>query len=277
MGKMIEIIEGEKFGFLTVIKEAKRRKVPSGRGIRRVLCVCECGKKLEVALGTLRSRRKNISCGCKFLEKYTIHGMKKHPLYSVWHGIKNRLTQNPKRKSYRLYYGAGVRICDEWRDNFLPFYEWAMANGWKKGMHIDKDKKSPTKPGKLYSPEFCSVLTPRENQNNTIVNINYPFNGEMLTLHEISRRTGLSQPLLHKRINYDKVPIEDAFKVEDRRGFCKRGKLSPDQVIEIYTSSMSIKELALRFGLQYDGVWNIKRKKTWIRLINQYEQQKLNQ
>ncbi len=47
----------------------------------------------------------------------------KHPLYSCWAGLKHRCL-NSKNKSYRLYGGRGISVCDRWLgpsgfDNFV--------------------------------------------------------------------------------------------------------------------------------------------------------------
>lgn len=38
-------------------------------------------------------------------------------LYRVWDGIIQRCC-NPNAKNYRNYGGRGIRICNEWRENF---------------------------------------------------------------------------------------------------------------------------------------------------------------
>lgn len=50
-------------------------------------------------------------------------------LYQVWLNMKERC-QNPKCPSYRNYGGRGITICDEWRNDYAAFRDWAMANGY---------------------------------------------------------------------------------------------------------------------------------------------------
>jgi hypothetical protein len=40
------------------------------------------------------------------------------------------------------YGGIGVRMCQDWINDFMSFYNWAIVNGWKRGMQIDKDIKA---------------------------------------------------------------------------------------------------------------------------------------
>lgn len=55
-------------------------------------------------------------------------------------------------------------MCDEWEKDYIAFYNWAM-DLWKPGLQIDKDilcDQLDIHP-KVYSPETCQFVTPREN------------------------------------------------------------------------------------------------------------------
>ena len=83
------------------------------------------------------------SCGCyrkrQASEINKTHGLYKSKLYSIWVSIKNR-TLKPKHKDYNDYGGRGITICDEWKNDFMSFYNWAMSNGYEenKGLSIDR-------------------------------------------------------------------------------------------------------------------------------------------
>jgi len=83
-----------------------------------------------------------------------------HPLYQVWAGIKDRC-YNTNCKTFNRYGGRGVVICEEWKNNFKKFYDWAINNGWEQGLEIDKDVKAKELgiPPLLYSPEMCCFVT----------------------------------------------------------------------------------------------------------------------
>ena len=116
------------FGRLTVLERAENGK----GGDARWLCICECGNK-KVILGSHLRSGKIKSCGCyqkEFLEKCrTKHGYRHTRLYGIWAGIKRRC-YNPHEKTYEYYGGRGIRICDEWLNDFEKFNEWAFANGY---------------------------------------------------------------------------------------------------------------------------------------------------
>ena len=53
--------------------------------------------------------------------KYTRHGLRQHPLYSVWTDMRTRCA-NPENPYYHRYGGRGVSVCERW-STFPPFLE----------------------------------------------------------------------------------------------------------------------------------------------------------
>lgn len=127
-----------------------------------ILCKCDCGNEKEVEYNHFR-RGHNKSCGCKQNPKIVEYDWK-HPLYKILAGIKDRCI-NPNNSSYDDYGAKGVAVCDEWKNDYQLFYDWCMANGWKKELRVDKDiiPKRLGIPALLYSPEMCSIVTQAEN------------------------------------------------------------------------------------------------------------------
>lgn len=52
-------------------------------------------------------------------------------------------------------------MCEEWRNDYLKFKEWALSNGFRENLQIDRIDNS-----KGYSPENCRWVTPKENTRN---------------------------------------------------------------------------------------------------------------
>ncbi len=154
------------------------------------------------------------------------HGLSSHPLYIVWKSMKSRCYCKTNI-AWEIYGGNGVSVCPEWKDDFIAFYNWAINNGWKKGLEIDKDikykEKHGTVTGIIYSPEYCCFVTSEENNNNRSVTIFLNYNGENKSLSEWSKFLNLELKLLYDRIFKQKMPIELAFNKPIRAS--NRGKL----------------------------------------------------
>ena len=50
------------------------------------------------------------------------HGGKGTRLYRIWKEMKTRC-YNKKRAGYKNYGGRGIRVCEEWRNSFVVFYD----------------------------------------------------------------------------------------------------------------------------------------------------------
>ncbi|MCF6777856.1 hypothetical protein L3V83_14910 [Thiotrichales bacterium 19X7-9] len=92
------------------------------------------------------------------------HGFSKrsgrHPLYCVWTDIKKRCN-NHNSKIYKYYGERGIKVCDEWSNDFKIFYDWSMLNGYKQGLEIDRIDND-----KGYSPDNCRFVTTSINLRN---------------------------------------------------------------------------------------------------------------
>ena len=126
MGKFIDLT-GQRFGRYKVIRRVGNSK--SGRV--QYLCKCDCGNERIVFANGLR-RGTSQSCGCYHNEQLTKrnfrHGLLSTKLYRTWRNIQDRCYYD-KRNDFKYYGGRGIKVCDEWRDSFQAFYDWAMANG----------------------------------------------------------------------------------------------------------------------------------------------------
>jgi hypothetical protein len=94
------------------------------------------------------------SCSC---QTKTSLGLYKTKIYSIWGNMKDRCF-NSKCKEYKNYGGRGIKVCDEWKNNFVAFYNWAMTHGYKEGLSIDRIDNDGN-----YEPSNCQWLTVGEN------------------------------------------------------------------------------------------------------------------
>lgn len=157
MGKLIDI-SGQRFGMLVVFN---REESINKRTMW--LCRCDCGNEVVVESYNLRSGHTQ-SCGC-YQKKATStantkHGHTRTRLYRIWNCMKNRCYRKVYH-AYKHYGGRGITICDEWKNNFQAFYDWAMANGYRDDLSIDRIDSN-----KNYNPFNCRWTTMAEQNKN---------------------------------------------------------------------------------------------------------------
>lgn len=154
-------ITGKRFGRLVVIERAANTK----KGSAKWLCLCDCGKETIVRTSSLNNGGTK-SCGCLQREHMTALGYarKKYDsnsrLYHIWQSMKQRCL-NSNHRRYNDYGGRGITVCEEWKNSFQVFYDWAMANGYKENLSIDRIDND-----KGYSPDNCQWATMKEQRNN---------------------------------------------------------------------------------------------------------------
>ena len=64
-------------------------------------------------------------------------GRKNTRLYRIWANIKTRC-YNPNTSVYKYYGARGIVVCEEWKNDFKKFYDWAMNNGYSDELTIDR-------------------------------------------------------------------------------------------------------------------------------------------
>lgn len=173
-------------------------------GKSRFIVLCECGNKKNMTLDGLKSG-KTSSCGCI---KKTKNGLTKHPLHKVWLHMIDRC-YNFNNEKYHRYGGIGVVVCEEWKNDYVKFYEWGIVR-WQKELQIDKDILSPYKTGRLYSPNFCCFVTATENSRNRSNNRILEYKGSKKCIAEWAEELHISRDVIKGRLKLG-WPIERIF------------------------------------------------------------------
>ena len=133
------------------------------------------------------------------------HGGKGTKLYEVWCAMKARCN-NPKLKVYPHYGGRGITVCEEWLHDFEQFEKWAVANGYKENLSIDRIDND-----KGYSPDNCRWATKEQQANNQRTTLTVEYNGVTKTLHEWAKVLEIKPHTLYHRIYKRGWSIERAF------------------------------------------------------------------
>lgn len=154
-GKPIDLT-GKRYGKLVAIKRVGRSKDRDSLWLMK----CDCG---NTCVKNARSLNNGdvTSCGCNYKSYDHANGR----LYRVYHGMKARC-YNKKNVSYKWYGGLGVKVCDEWLNDFNTFAKWALDNGYDKTAprgQLTLDRIDPTG---NYEPSNCRWISIAEQQLN---------------------------------------------------------------------------------------------------------------
>lgn len=138
------------------------------------------------------------------------HGLRNTRLYRIWAGMKNRCYN--KNDPHYLRWGAkGIAVCDEWRNDFQAFYDWAMSHGYSDKLTLDRINSNGN-----YEPFNCRWATVKE-QNRNKKNVKFiEYNGESKLLDEWAEMFGIKPKTLWMRLYFYNWPVEKAFTVKAR-------------------------------------------------------------
>lgn len=211
---MSEDIIGKKYGEWTILGYA-----PKVNRMKRVKCQCSCGKICERYFKHLKNGASK-SCGhqnwkenCRQIGKrnlkYTNFNVADTRLYSTWKNMKRRCYD--KSNTNFKYYGArGIKVCKEWENDFMNFYNWAISNGYQENLTIDRINVNGN-----YEPNNCRWATLTEQSNNRRDNKNskyLTYNGITKTVSQWCKEYNINYSTLSCRVNKLKWTHERALK-----------------------------------------------------------------
>ena len=200
---------GDRVGRLTVIERAEDYIDKSGARRTMWRCVCDCGNEVIVRADSL-SEDHTRSCGCFQRDKVSTvmkfmggqnktHGDSKTRLHNIWYLMRYRCNV-PNCKAYKNYGGRGIKVCPEWDDGvqgYLNFKKWALDNGYNDNLSIDRIDND-----RNYEPCNCRWVDDETQCNNKRTNVFLECDGEVHTISQWARITGIPMKALHSRIKY---------------------------------------------------------------------------
>ena len=197
---------GMKFGKLTVIKQLETKN-----GKRMWYCECECGGSTITSTYLLNSGHTK-SCGCLAGRKNGIAPkIKGTAIYSRWQSMKKRC-YDKNCVAYKNYGARGIKVCDEWKNDPLKFYEWAINSGFSADLTLDRIDVNGD-----YCPENCRWSTSKEQNRNKRNNHYINVDGKLVTIAEYAEQHNLNAGSLAYRLNESKFSQEDCLKKPIRK------------------------------------------------------------
>jgi len=161
-----------------------------------------CGKHFKTRFAGLLNK-KTVSCGCektnRFYELITKHGIANTRIYGIWAGMVRRccndIQSEVHKSEYIRYYSRGISVCDEWKDDCISFYNWAISNGYDDGLEIDRIDNDGD-----YEPSNCKWSTRMDNAKNKRNTIFLEKDGVRAALTWWASEIGISPQTLRARV-----------------------------------------------------------------------------
>lgn len=185
-------ITNQRFGRLVAVKKV---------GVASWLCKCDCGNEITVFYSNLAHGLQK-SCGClreeckeQFAKSAKKHGDHSTVLYRRYCAIKQRC-YNPNNHAYHRYGGRGITMCDEWRNSFEAFRDWAYANGYDENDELTIDRINNNEG---YSPENCRFATKKEQSLNRERSVVCEYKGVKYTSWDFATKFGIGTSFVYKR------------------------------------------------------------------------------
>lgn len=184
---------GKKNGLLTIKEIYKKNEE------LYCICRCECGNIYENKFKYIRAGDVK-SCGC-LLHKVR-NEFKNERLFKVWTSMRNRC-YNKKAENYKNYGLRGIKICEEWKNDYLTFRKWAYENGYN-----NKAKRGECTIDRIdvngnYEPSNCRWVDMKiqaKNKRQGILGKKYKIYGKEMTVKEIEKEYGITKNALYFRI-----------------------------------------------------------------------------
>ncbi len=189
-------ITGERFGKLCVIGRADTNTTTSGNA--KWICKCDCGNITTVIGSKLRNGHTK-SCGCNRISNIA-KGHSKERLYRIWYKMKVRCYKEDD-EHYKWYGGRGIRVCDEWLNDFLIFREWALTHGYSRTLSIDRIDVNGN-----YEPSNCRWVSQKIQANNKSSNRHVEFQGKEYTVAQFAELLNYNYFTVQNRLRWGWTP-----------------------------------------------------------------------
>jgi hypothetical protein len=197
-------LTGKKFNRLIV----KSLKGTNKYGKRLWECICDCGKKIVVDTSSLTTGNTK-SCGCykqDLIKKLNFkHGSSHTKLYYVWQSMINRCYKK-NNKQYKNYGDRGITVCKEWVNDYYVFYFWAVNNGYKEGLTIDRINNNGN-----YEPLNCRWVDYQTQARNKTTNRYVNIDNKNILISVACKLYNINLSSVFSRSKRHNISLQEAF------------------------------------------------------------------
>ena len=189
----------EEYGIFEVIEKLDEQ-APDGHKLWRIRCK-ECGREFIRGSNLVKAPSKiTYNCFHKRITgqdvKYDNH-WKNLRIMQIYYKIITRC-YNKNNKDYCSYGAKGISVYQDWLDNPTHFEDWALANGYKDNLTIDRRDET-----KNYCPSNCRWITKEENSRWKSTTNRINVDGEIKTGRQWATELGFGPNLINRYIrNY---------------------------------------------------------------------------
>lgn len=203
-GKKYNISVGDTYERLNVVALVRYKEGNITR--KGCICKCSCGRFIGPSRLYMLLSKELLSCGCyssqmhsnMLVERNTIHGecIRGHrtKLYMLWAGMIDRC-KNTNRADAEYYSLKGIEVYTDWLD-FNTFREWALANGYKDGLSIERKDVN-----KGYNPDNCTFILLKDQNKNKSNSRILEYNGVKKNMVDWCKECNISWSVLNNRLN----------------------------------------------------------------------------
>lgn len=159
-----------------------------GKRYRFAVFECICGNISLTSMSNARNSKTGLCRQCSNKK----HGKSNSLEHTAWKSMKARCT-NPNVERYGNYGGRGITVCERWGNSFEAFLE--DMGHVPPGHQIDRIDNDGN-----YEPGNCRWVTRKQNGRNKRNNRLVEYEGNTMTIPEISEKTGVKAGTIRCRI-----------------------------------------------------------------------------